>query len=63
MVNPDGVFSGYYRTNANGVDLNRMYYEPTAQSSECTIIKNQFDDLVGPDRPENLTSFDASILN
>ena len=30
MVNPDGVFSGYYRTNSAGYDLNRSYYEPVA---------------------------------
>eukprot|EP00703_Trepomonas_sp_PC1_P002213 JAP94393.1 Cytosolic carboxypeptidase 6 [Trepomonas sp. PC1] len=63
MINPDGVFSGYYRTNSHGYDLNRNYYEPIQQTIECSIIKSQFEDLVGFERPENLSSFDYSHLN
>jgi len=63
MINPDGVFSGYYRTNAAGYDLNRSYYEPGAQTPESGLVKQLFEELIGPERPENITSFDRSYLN
>lgn len=63
MVNPDGVFSGYYRTNSAGYDLNRSYYEPTVQTPETQLIRQLYLDLVGPERPENMGSFDYSMLN
>ncbi len=30
MLNPDGVFCGNYRADAGGVDLNRMWQQPSA---------------------------------
>ncbi|CAL6028063.1 Cytosolic_carboxypeptidase 6 [Hexamita inflata] len=63
MVNPDGVFSGYYRTNSNGYDLNRNFYEPVNQTQEATIIKGLAEELMGTERSETVGSFDQSTLN
>ena len=42
--NPDGSRRGHLRTNALGVNLNREWHEPTAQSSpEVLAIRNHMD--------------------
>lgn len=43
--NPDGSFRGHLRTNAEGVNLNREWAEPTAESSpEVLAIRNAMDE-------------------
>lgn len=42
--NPDGSFRGHLRTNANGVNLNREWAEPSAEHSpEVLAIRNAMD--------------------
>lgn len=36
MLNPDGVFRGYYRLDTNGQNLNRYYIDPSPKT-EPTI--------------------------
>ncbi|KLE34054.1 M14 family metallopeptidase [Aurantiacibacter luteus] len=43
--NPDGSFRGHLRTNADGVNLNREWENPTAERSpEVLAIRNAMDD-------------------
>ncbi len=43
--NPDGSFRGHLRTNAEGVNLNREWAEPTAEKSpEVLAIRNAMDE-------------------
>lgn len=43
--NPDGSFRGHLRTNADGVNLNREWAEPSAQRSpEVLAIRNAMDE-------------------
>lgn len=37
MINPDGVFRGYFRTDTRGNDLNRTYSNPTAKKHPTTF--------------------------
>ena len=43
--NPDGSFRGHLRTNADGVNLNREWAEPSAEKSpEVLAIRNAMDE-------------------
>ena len=67
MLNPDGVIVGNYRTNLNGLDLNRQWQNPSAKMSpeilamkemvkktlECREI-HLFVDMHGHSRQKNL---------
>ena len=43
-MNPDGSYRGHLRTNAAGVNLNREWHAPTAESSpEVLYVRNEMD--------------------
>lgn len=44
LVNPDGAFRGYLRTNASGANLNREWAEPTlSRSPEVLHLRDEMD--------------------
>lgn len=52
MMNPDGVVAGNYRTNLAGVNLNRVWHDPSAETSpENLAVRAAIDRWVASRRP------------
>jgi hypothetical protein len=55
MTSPDGPAHGWYRVNAQGVDMNRSYFakgaDPEKQAHEACIVQNDLEALMASDTP------------
>lgn len=55
MTSPDGPSNGWYRVNAQGVDMNRSYFAKGAnrekQAHEAYIIQKDLEDLMASENP------------
>ncbi|MEW6359525.1 MAG: M14 family zinc carboxypeptidase [Planctomycetota bacterium] len=55
MMSPDAPSNGWYRVNAQGVDMNRSYRaegaDPAAQAHEACICQKDLEDLMASDAP------------
>ena len=55
MTSPDGPSGGWYRVNAQGVDMNRSYFSGGAnkenQAHEAYVVQRDLEDLMASDSP------------
>jgi len=55
MTSPDGPHHGWYRVNAQGVDMNRSYFakgaDPKRQAHEACVVQQDFEKLMDCDAP------------
>jgi hypothetical protein len=55
MINPDGVVLGNYRDNSLGINLNRVWHEPSEETSpEIVAVRRQIDAWVDGGNPYQL---------
>jgi len=55
MTSPDGPSNGWYRVNAQGVDMNRSYFSAGAdqkdQAHEAYVVQRDLEELMASDSP------------
>ena len=55
MMAPDGPGNGWYRVNAQGIDMNRSYFaegaDPDKQAHEACIVQKDLESLMASDHP------------
>jgi len=55
MTSPDGPSHGWYRVNAQGVDMNRSYFpdgaDPKKQAHEAYVVQKDLEKLMASDAP------------